>query len=162
MRFKEIYPEDYFNQAKWKHFWQKHQTYRSICLKCKSIEIYKEKETIGTRKYSNDRDKPHFGAVYLSSASQDILGFWYTSAQDSLFGKNGRSRKMTSIDISDDEQEDSVRFKWKSYNCASKSSKNIAVLWLRTARAKLQREVTGWSETSTKRRRSRRPHFMYS
>ena len=109
--------------------------------------------------YSNERNVTNLRAVYLTSTSRDILKFWYASAQESLFGKDGRARKMSSVDVSDDDEEESIRFHWsKSESLNSDYLRSIAVFWLRTARAKLQRETSTWSLPSL-RRRSNFHHF---
>eukprot|EP00814_Leptocylindrus_danicus_P022468 CAMPEP_0116032652 /NCGR_PEP_ID=MMETSP0321-20121206/18304_1 /TAXON_ID=163516 /ORGANISM="Leptocylindrus danicus var. danicus, Strain B650" /LENGTH=1662 /DNA_ID=CAMNT_0003508143 /DNA_START=2771 /DNA_END=7759 /DNA_ORIENTATION=+ len=160
-QFKLQHSGDEFNQAKWKHFWQKHQRYRTLCLPCISLSKQKERNAAlsGDPTGLNDSGYPEWGAVYLDSSSRDILQFWYASAQEHIFGKEGRQRQKASIDISDDEAEDSVRIKWPREEANfSASSKEIATIWLRTARSKLQRDI-GWVEKLQSKKKPRRSYL---
>lgn len=97
--------------------------------------------------------------MYLNAASREIAQFWYASAQERIFGKQGRQRQKASIDISDDEEEDSVRIKWSREQVNfSVGSKEIATLWLRTARAKLQRD-SGWVGKLRAKKKPRRTYL---
>jgi len=84
-----------------------------------------------------------------------MIRYWYTAAKTSLYGKNGRARNKTEIDISDDEEDDSIRLKWsRSTAPIDAHSKDIAVSWLRTARAQLQRDCQWPNEVKKRTRRS--------
>ena len=146
-RFQEENGEDEFDQVLWKNFWIKHQKYRTLCLGCISQRLEKERRAalVGAMREESDggegdSEYPEWGAVYLNAASKAILMGWYKTAQNRLFGKGGRRRQRVQIDVSDDEGED-VPAEWAQAAVAlSESSKSIAVKWLRTARAKLQKD----------------------
>lgn len=78
----------------------------------------------------------------LKNPSEVILSNWYRSAHKNVFGSKGKKRKQQySGDISDDNDEDFAQQKWIQLhpNEIPKSTSNIATFWLRSARAKLQR-----------------------
>ena len=138
--------DDEFDQVLWKNFWIKHQRYRTLCLNCISQRLEKERRAAlaGAMKEESDDEPgsgyPEWGAVYLNAASKAILMGWYRTAQNRLFGKGGRRRKRVQIDVSDDEGED-VPAEWAQAAVnLSESSKAIAIKWVRTARAKLQKD----------------------
>ena len=84
-----------------------------------------------------------------------MIRYWYTAAKTSLYGKNGRARNKMEIDISDDEEDDSIRLKWsRSTAPIDAHSKDIAVSWLRTARAQLQRDCHWPNKVKKRTRRS--------
>lgn len=87
----------------------------------------------------NETTKDDWGPIYLSAASYTILMVWYRKAQNKVWGKTGRRRPPVSIDGSDDER-DHIPADWVAARLQlTSSSKAIAVRWLRTARARLQK-----------------------
>lgn len=106
-----------------------------------------DKQRSESNPYENDY--PNWGGIQLDDASKAILMYWYSSAQNRVFGENGRTRKKIEIVVSDDEDEKPV-YEWAQKEVVlSQNSKKIAVAWLRDARAKLQRK-RGW-ETDIKK-----------
>lgn len=145
-RFRVEYPgEEAFDQVLWKHFWQKHQRYETICLPCIGQTKERERKAAMAGDQSDDLRtdagaSPEWGAVSLDNVSKAILMGWYKSAQENVFGQGGRRRNQSPIDISDDEEEDEVSFSWAQRPVnINEPSKAIAIKWLRTARSHVTR-----------------------
>lgn len=118
------------------------QRYETICLRCLN-------ENKGRTRDINIRDgddndeketaKDDWGPIYLSESTYAILMVWYRKAQNKVWGKTGRRRTPVSIDDSDHER-DNIPADWLVARLElTRSSRAIAVRWLRTARARLQR-----------------------
>ena len=141
--FTRKYPSDTFDQALWKQFWHQNQRYHTLCLPCiadkrdhdRKLDVLKSK--IGHRENPN----LNWGAVMLQDASQAIITNWYKTANENIFGSNGRSRQQQHMDISDDDDEDdSFQRQWTQGNDLTSSTSSIAIFWMRTARARIQRK----------------------
>jgi len=141
--FKSKYPSEAFDQALWKQFWFQTQQYHTLCLPCiadkrdkdRKVSEVKNSKQLGTRNVND------WGAVKLQDASKAIMMTWYQTASDNVFGANGRARQRTSVDISDDDEDDDFSYLWKHHPIDfASNTKSIAVFWLRTARAKIQRD----------------------
>jgi hypothetical protein len=118
----------------WKQFWFRKQKYHTFCLPCISAE--KERERSIKKEKDPDRD---WGAIMLQDASKSMISAWHENAKQNLFGKDGKSRGIAYVEVSDDDEEEDITFKWIEDNIAlSKASSTVATLWLRTARARLQ------------------------
>lgn len=130
---------DYNDHALWKQFWYQNQRYHTICLKCTTKEREGDRKLIEVEK-DKSRD---WDAMMLTNSSEAILSNWYRNAHDHVFGSKGRKRRQhTSGDISDDNEEDFSQRKWIHLSPAEipSSTSIIATFWLRSARAKLQRD----------------------
>jgi len=78
---------------------------------------------------------------------------WYRKAQGRIFGKTGRGRKRVPITGAFDDDGDTTPVVWAQKQFSvNEPSKMIAVKWLRTARANLQRE-RGYDGVSSRQRR---------
>ncbi|GMH66707.1 hypothetical protein TL16_g04487 [Triparma laevis f. inornata] len=146
-RFQNEHPSEEFDQILWKNFWQKHARYRTVCLSCISMRKEKERREALAGQLRDDDDDDgidypkDWDAVYLSAASNAILLGWYKAAQNRLFGKeSGKRRQRVNIQVSDDEGDELVQSWAQESLNLSESSKMIAVKWLRTARAKIQKD----------------------
>jgi len=172
-KFDAEFPDEEFDQVAWKTFWIRHQRYRTVCLGCVTAKAEEERnealKNAGLFKEAEDEDPagdyPDWGPVYLSAASKAILISWYRRAQDKVFkGKKGRKRRQVVLEVSDDEGED-IPSSWVSTNVkVSAASHAIAVRWLRTARANIQRAkgLDGTADPSkTLKTRRRKPTEKY-
>merc|ERR1711998_588688 len=135
------------DQVQWKTFWMNNQRYHTTCLNC----LTKRKE-IATRAalagvvdlsmYDDEQEEyPDWGPVYLSAASKAILLNWYRKAQRSRAGKKGAKVRRTKIakEISDDEEEKEAAWT-KNFQQPSQATIAIAIKWVRTARARMQKK----------------------
>lgn len=159
--------EEEVDQAKWKNFWSSKQVYHTYCLPC--ISLRKKKELAGisrlgdTADHISDDDKqeeyPDWGPVFLSAASKAILLNWYRKAQLRLASRKGARRKKTRVirAVSDDEGED-LPPSWAMERLnLSAATKAIAVKWMRTARARMQRRAGKGADVSEVRSFQFRP-----
>ena len=148
-RYDATYPGDEeVDAVQWKSFWMNNQRYHTICLAC----MTKRKETATRAALAgvidtsllddNQEDYPDWGPQYLSAASKAILLNWYRKAQRMRQGKKGaRVRKEKVVKaISDDEGEEMPTTWAKNFQPLSASSEAIAIKWVRTARARLQKK----------------------
>jgi len=126
-----------FNQVLWRKFWIKHQRYQTLCYKClndyrknKNIEL--ETLTGKSQKYKDGGNIAHaWGAIDMSSASMDILMRWYTTAKQVISEDES---------ISEDNEDDLLNYWWAQGPLnINKEAKTIATMWLRTARARIQK-----------------------
>jgi hypothetical protein len=135
------------DQVQWKTFWMNNQRYHTTCLNC----LTKRKE-VATRAalagvvdlsmYDDEQEEyPDWGPVYLSAASKAILLNWYRKAQRSRAGKKGAKVRRTKIakEISDDEEEKEAAWT-KNFVQPSQATIAIAIKWVRTARARMQKK----------------------
>ena len=133
--------------SQWKNYWQKYQKYQTLCLKCISQNSIKQNENKKDKNEIVDEyDKyPSWGAIHLSSASHAMLKNWYDSAQGRIYGSGGRQRnKSFPFEVSDDDEDDIIpQWTFKTISEPNPSLQKIATLWLRLARANLQRK-RGW------------------
>jgi len=169
-KFDEENPDEEFDQIEWKTFWIRHQRYRTICLACATAQKEEErKEALkdaGLLPKEDDPadDAPDWGPIYLTAASQAILMNWYRQAQEKVFGKGGRKRRKARLDISDDEGED-IPVQWADAQInLSEASQALAIRWLRTARANIQKTKGADGSYDPKAalvRRSRQPQEKY-
>ena len=83
---------------------------------------------------------PDWGPVFLSAASKAILLYWYRKAQRLRASRKGR-KERTVKHISDDEGDEKTAEWTKQVGKLSESTKAIAIKWLRTARARLQKKA---------------------
>lgn len=139
-KFVQAYPEDLYDQVVFKQFWTKHQKYNTLCLSCLAYEKEKKrKKSILDAKGIKEHNYPEWGPLLLVDTSAAILNTWYKTARERLFGHEGRERKQTPIEKSEDKGNDFLPITNK-YSEMEKTTKVIATFWLRMARAKLQRE----------------------
>ncbi len=151
--FTQKYPSETFDQALWKQFWHKHQKYHTLCMPCIAEKRDHDRNNKGGILQNNNNNNPSlgWGAVMLTDASQAILTNWYSSAHDNVFGSNGRRREKQRqrpvVDVSDDDfGEDDYDFtrqqqQWtQQLGDLTSSTSSIAILWLRTARARIKRQ----------------------
>mmetsp|Transcript_32385 Transcript_32385/g.111523 ORF Transcript_32385/g.111523 Transcript_32385/m.111523 type:complete len:1484 (+) Transcript_32385:3-4454(+) len=156
------HPAAEFDQVAWKTFWIKNQKYRTVCLNCvtrQKMEDRGEAARGGRGDVSDDEgdDYPDWGPVFVSDASRAILLNWHRQAQKRLFGgaggrKRAKAKLLQPLDLSDDDEADNVpQFKAAKDLNFSPAAKAIAVRWLRTARATLQKQ--GGSNAAPRRKR---------
>ena len=142
-QFTQKYPNQSFDQALWKQFWHKHQSYHTLCLPCiadKKERDRKYNEMKGKMVFQTKKTSLDWNAVMLGSASEAIITNWYRAAHVKIFGSGGKRRRQH-IDISDDDADDFSQRQWTQHpNDLTHSTSRIAMLWLRSARAKLQRD----------------------
>lgn len=162
MKYLQTFPEDEdIDQVQWKAFWNKNQKYHTICLACLSKRKEKViKEALAGAGgfaailYDDDQEGyPEFGPVYLSAASKAILMNWYRKAQKMRQAKKGINRRAPKITkpISDDEGDDEVPLEWaRQMEKMSASSKAIALRWIRSARAGMQKRAGKGASLSEK------------
>ena len=85
-------------------------------------------------------DYPEWGPVFLSAASKAMLLNWYRKAQRLRAGKKGKRREKVLKTISDDEGDDAP-FDWlKEMPNITPATNAIALKWMRSARARLQKK----------------------
>ena len=145
-KYDAEHQDEEFDQVVWKTFWIKHQRYRTVCLECvsRAKEEERREAVSGAVALSDDddggADYPDWGPVYLSAASRAIVIGWYKQAQQRVFGRGGRRRKQVTVDVSDDEgDEPPARFAGVGRVELSAASHALAIRWLRTARAQMQK-----------------------
>lgn len=147
--YDRAYPGDEeVDQVQWKSFWMNNQRYHTICLAC----LTKRKEAAARAAIQSgvlgfdpsifddgQEDYPDWGPVYLSAASKAMLLNWYRKAQLLRAGKRGRRREKALKAISDDEEDQP--FSWlKEMPNITPATNAIAVKWMRSARARLQKK----------------------
>jgi hypothetical protein len=161
------YPdEEVVDQAKWKSFWNDKQVYHTYCLAC--ISLRKKKEKLGARKIGDflgnisDDDKqeeyPEWGPVFLSAASKAIMLDWYRKAQRRMQSKRGTRQRKPKVmrAVSDDEGEpDAPQWAMQRLDLSA-ATRAIAIKWMRTARARMQRKAGKGADASTVRTLARR------
>lgn len=98
---------------------------------------------------SNTSDQnQEWSGIMLEDATRAMLAMWYNTACDRVFGSKGRKRNKEPLDISDDDEED-IPNEWSGMRLKmTDSSTYVAVFWLRTARARLQRKRTNESSSN--------------
>jgi len=146
--YDNIYPDDEeVDQVQWKQFWVNNQRYHTICLACltrrKELEARDKMKGAADASVFDDgqEDYPEWGPVFLSAASKAMLLNWYRKAQRLRAGKRGNRRKEKVMKtISDDEGEDLPKDWLRDMPSVSGATKAIAVKWMRTARARLQKK----------------------
>jgi len=154
--FTKEYPNATFDQVLWKQFWYQKQKYHTLCLPCISDE--KNRSCKIASKLPKEEDKSHtidqrreFGGVMLEEATRAILAMWYNTARDRVFGSEGRKRNKAPLDISDDDEED-IPNEWANKPLyMTDPSTDVAVFWLRSARARLQNKRAEVRKHSPKR-----------
>eukprot|EP01037_Dinobryon_pediforme_P019263 gene19263-19656_t len=129
--YDRAYPGDEeVDQVQWKSFWMNNQRYHTICLAC----LTKRKEAAARAAVQSSvlgfdpsifddgqEDYPDWGPVYLTAASKAMLLNWYRKAHD--------------------DEEDDLPFSWlKEMPNITPSTNAIAVKWMRSARARLQKK----------------------
>ena len=148
--YEAAYPDDdEIDQVQWKAFWSRNQIYHTICLSC----ITKRKEQqrgagagpapSGTYKpFDDDKEQyPDWGPVFLTPASKAILLNWYRKAQRVRAGKKG-AKKAKEPKVITDSDEEEVPPEWtKQMEGITPASSAIAIKWMRTARAALQKRA---------------------
>jgi hypothetical protein len=141
--FRQKYPNTLFDRALWKQFWYKHQKYHTLCLSCIADKKEEDRKFNEMKRKSKLQKNPAstWREMMLNDASEEIIKDWYRAAHTKVFGSNGKIRKQIDIQISDDDEDDFSHRKWirKPLDINSSTS-SIASLWVRTARAKLQRD----------------------
>lgn len=138
--FIKEYPKSEFDQVLWKQFWHHKQKHHTLCLPCISDEK-NHSDAISSKlpdvQHTIDQDREWSG-IMLEDATRSILTMWYNTAQNNIFGVGGRKRDKVPIDISDDDDED-MPTQWSSIPLQmTESSTDVAIFWLRSARARLQ------------------------
>merc|ERR1719329_1714870 len=146
--YDRTYPGDEeIDQVQWKTFWMNNQRYHTICLSClsKNKEVDAQKAMqVGSFDPSifddEQEDYPDWGPVFLTAASKAILLNWYRKAQRLRMGKKGKRKDKKAKAISDDEGDD-VPASWLDELASiTPASTAIAIRWMRTARARLQKK----------------------
>merc|ERR1711988_319866 len=146
--YDNAYPGDEeVDQVQWKTFWMNNQRYHTTCLNCltKRKEISTRAALAGVADlsmYDDEQEEyPDWGPVYLSAASKAILLNWYRKAQRSRAGKKGAKVRRAKIakDVSDDEEEKEAAWT-KNFQQPSQATIAIAIKWVRTARARMQKK----------------------
>jgi hypothetical protein len=153
--YEAAYPEDdEIDQVQWKAFWSRNQVYHTVCLMC--LTKRKEKNRGGggggggpqapglyTPFDDAQEQYPDWGPVFLTPASKAILLNWYRKAQRSRAGRKGvkKTKDKAPRAISDDEGDDVPPGWTKQMAGMQPASKAIAVKWMRTARAQLQKKA---------------------
>jgi len=146
--YDKTYPGDEeVDQVQWKAFWNNNQRYHTTCLAC--LTKKKEMAAFHASRGATDsvlmddtqEDYPDWGPIYLSASSKAILLNWYRKAQRMRQGKRGKPRREKVVkNVSDDEGDD-VPPSWaKASLDISDSTVAIAIKWLRTARARMQKK----------------------
>jgi len=149
--YDRAYPGDVeVDQVQWKAFWMNNQRYHTICLACltkrkeATVRAALEKSTLGFDPSIFDdgqEDYPDWGPVFLTAASKAMLLNWYRKAQLLRAGKKGKRREKALKAISDDEEDD-LPFSWlKELPNISPATNAIAIKWMRSARARLQKKA---------------------
>ena len=87
-------------------------------------------------------DYPDWGPIYLSAASKAILLNWYRKAQRVRAGKKGAKVRKVNVnrDVSDDEGDEKEAAWTKNYVAPGPATVAIAIKWVRTARARIQKK----------------------
>ncbi len=145
--YDRTYPGDEeVDQVQWKAFWVNNQRYHTICLACltKRKEVASRNALKGAMDASmfddDQEDYPDWGPVFLTAASKAMLLNWYRKAQRLRAGKRGRRQNKVVKAISDDEGDD-LPLQWlKDMAAITPATHAIAVRWMRTARARLQKK----------------------
>jgi hypothetical protein len=147
--YDRSYPGDEeVDQVQWKTFWMNNQRYHTICLACltKRKEIVTRAALAGVMDlsmYDDEQEEyPEWGPVYLSAASKAILLNWYRKAQRVRAGKKGAKVRRDKIvkEVSDDEGDEKEATFTKNFVPPSASTVAIAIKWVRTARARIQKK----------------------
>jgi hypothetical protein len=147
--YDKTYPQDEeVDQIQWKSFWVNNQRYHTICLAC--LAQRKEKAAKAAAKagaldptiFDDEQEEyPDWGPVFLTPTSKAILLNWYRKAQKLRAGKKAtRKRPKVVKEISDDEGEELPTQWLQELANVTPSTKAIAVKWMRTARARLQKK----------------------
>jgi hypothetical protein len=147
--YDRTYPGDVeVDQVQWKSFWINNQRYHTICLAC--LTKRKEQAAVNALKANGfdpsifddgQEDYPDWGPVYLSAASKAMLLNWYRKAQRLRAGKKGKRKEKIMKAISDDEGDDAP-FSWlKELPNITPATNAIALKWMRSARARLQKKA---------------------
>jgi hypothetical protein len=125
----------------------RNQHYHTICMACIAKRKDKNRDTAKAGKPTlADLDEeveeyPDWGPVFLSAASKAILLNWLRQAQKLRAGKKGRKKQKAPKPVSDDEGDDAPKDWVKEAAKLTPATKAIAVKWMRTARAKLQKKA---------------------
>ena len=134
--FKERHPGNELDQGMWKQFWFRHQKYHTFCSLC----ISNQNETTKQIKLEKEEPLQEWGAIMLQDTSKSMLSSWHRKSKRSLSAKDESKGKTSHFEISDDDEEEDIKYKWAAnqHIPLSKESVTFATLWLRTARARLQ------------------------
>jgi hypothetical protein len=160
--YENFFPADVeIDQVQWKTFWMRNQHYHTICMQCIAKRKDKKREAarVGKPELAALDDEveeyPDWGPVFLSAPSKAILLNWYRKAQKSRAAKKGRKKQTEKKVVSDDEGDDAPKDWVKAMGKLTPSTKAIAVKWMRTARARLQKkagkggDIPGGNEDTT-------------
>lgn len=146
--YENFFPADVeIDQVQWKTFWMRNQHYHTICMQCIAKRKDKKREAarVGKPELAALDDEveeyPDWGPVFLSAPSKAILLNWYRKAQKLRASKKGRKQKMEKKPVSDDEGDDAPKDWVKAMGKLTPATKAIAVKWMRTARARLQKKA---------------------
>eukprot|EP00604_Paraphysomonas_vestita_P000478 CAMPEP_0174826448 /NCGR_PEP_ID=MMETSP1107-20130205/44056_1 /TAXON_ID=36770 /ORGANISM="Paraphysomonas vestita, Strain GFlagA" /LENGTH=334 /DNA_ID=CAMNT_0016059645 /DNA_START=1616 /DNA_END=2621 /DNA_ORIENTATION=- len=156
--YENFFPSDIeIDQVQWKTFWMRNQHYHTICMTCiakrkdKNRDIARSGKPELARLDDEIEDYPDWGPVYLSAPSKAILLNWLRQARTLRAGKKGRKKDKERIAkvVSDDEGDDVPRDWVKEAAKLTPATKAIAVKWMRTARARLQKKAGKGGEIPT-------------
>jgi len=148
--YENMFPSDVeIDQVQWKTFWMRNQHYHTICMACIAQRKDKRREAVrqGRPELANLDDEveeyPDWGPVFLSAASKAILLNWYRKAQQQRALKKSRKKKEKQEKkvVSDDEADETPKDWVNQMAKLTPATKAIAVKWMRTARAKLQKKA---------------------
>jgi hypothetical protein len=125
----------------------RNQHYHTICMTCiakrkdKNRDIARSGRPDIARLDDEIEDYPDWGPVFLTAPSKAILLNWLRQARTLRAGKKGRKKEKQTKPVSDDEGDDVPRDWVKEAAKLTPATKAIAVKWMRTARARLQKKA---------------------
>ena len=160
-RFEKAYPDMVeFDKVAWKEFFQKHETFRTICLDCIEKRTQEEKlkrmgEEVPTLdKVLDEEDRPMFPKPQLTDAAKRMLKTWLANARKRLVKSHPLNVMIDQLglkpEVSDDDSDDDLlnlklTRKPLAINAASAA---IARLWLQKAKARVeQRKGTAFGSS---------------
>lgn len=132
-----------FDQVLWKQFFQKHETFRTLCQSCIGKNADKDRaESAGHFDGLPSRDAPasRFPPMSVTAAQRSIMSKWVKQARTRIrTGRAGRATLgATVVDVSDDDAAEEVEAApaWARVPVRlSASSRALAARWLALARS---------------------------
>lgn len=145
-KFESQSVADEFDVAGWKQFFAQHERFKTLCLNC--IVHLKTSAATGQSRGFDDgfglggSDGNGWSATPLSAASYALMQKWYRKAQDRVFAKSGKRRRV--LDVSDDEEELLAHsYEWaKQPVRLNAASTALSRKWLMAARQSLRSDET--------------------
>lgn len=146
-KFESQSVADEFDVAGWKQFFAQHEKFKTLCLNC-IVHLRTSAATSAGRGFDGfgggfgGDGSNQWPATPLSAASYALMQKWYRKAQDRVFGKSGKRRRV--LDVSDDEEELLAHsYEWaKQPVQLNAASTALARKWLMTARQSLRSDET--------------------